>query len=324
MRVKLLLGAALVLTLLATGSGFTLAQEATPEATVEPFNRIAGPWELSTSLEDVTADSEAFYGQTITLEGVIETIINVKMLVLGEGAVIDNDQVLVVNTSGQDFDLSVTEGQRVQITGVVHPSWAEMNDRVDVNAEATAAAGAIGVEATAEATVEAEIPAAEPTAEATAAGLAGQPLDLAELLAQTTLAGYENHTILELTSTNNIVFVGNLDDVTRTPESYAGREMLLQGVVEELNTGGTFVLSEGALVDNARVLIVFNPAELDANITDGQRVQVFGVLRQQGDADFENDLGTVYPDFDRSLLDNYADLPVMVARFVMPLADTNR
>lgn len=93
------------------------------------------------TLEEVTANSADYYGQTVTLEGVLIEFVNVSSFVLGEDALLDDDRVLVINNSGNYFSRDIFRGDRVVITGVVHPSLeartAEMG-AVEPAAEATA------------------------------------------------------------------------------------------------------------------------------------------------------------------------------------------
>ncbi|MBE0703982.1 MAG: hypothetical protein IH582_12575, partial [Afipia sp.] len=90
----------------------------------------------TTTLEEVTADSTAFWGSEITLEGVVETFLNVNMFVLSEGAALDDDRVLVINNSGQPFSPDVVLGDRVLVTGIVHPARNQY-DETDMNMAAT-------------------------------------------------------------------------------------------------------------------------------------------------------------------------------------------
>lgn len=76
-------------------------------------------------LEGLTGDPSLYIGQTVSLEGVVEDLVNVRAFVFGEGVAIDNDQVLVVNTSGEEFDIRVTDGSRFIVTGTVYPSFAD-------------------------------------------------------------------------------------------------------------------------------------------------------------------------------------------------------
>ncbi|MBK8020783.1 MAG: hypothetical protein IPK19_04970 [Chloroflexi bacterium] len=81
-------------------------------------------------LETVTADTPSFYGQIVTLEGVIEDFLGARMFVLGEAAVLDNDQVLVINNSGHDFAPELMQGSRVVVTGRVLPSYTAISEGV--------------------------------------------------------------------------------------------------------------------------------------------------------------------------------------------------
>jgi hypothetical protein len=74
------------------------------------------------TLEEVTANSADYYGQTVTLEGILIEFVNVNSFVLGEDALLDDDRVLVINNSGSSIPRDFFRGDRVVITGVVHPS----------------------------------------------------------------------------------------------------------------------------------------------------------------------------------------------------------
>ena len=74
------------------------------------------------TLEAVTADSANWYGQVVTLEGEIGDFVNARIFSLGEGATLDNDQVLVVNNSSHAFPPEVIQEARVRVTGRIHPS----------------------------------------------------------------------------------------------------------------------------------------------------------------------------------------------------------
>ena len=122
---KFLLIAALVGLLI---SGSVIAQEdPTPlspegEAPADVAEPIAdeGP-----TLETVTADSTAYYGQEVVLEGVIEEFLNRRTFILGEGAELDNDMVLVINNAAQELPLNLVVGERVQIRGIIAPPYID-------------------------------------------------------------------------------------------------------------------------------------------------------------------------------------------------------
>ncbi|MBZ0303829.1 MAG: hypothetical protein K8J31_29075 [Anaerolineae bacterium] len=77
------------------------------------------------TLETVTADTASFVGTTVTLQGTVAEFVNARTFVLAEGAAVDDDQVLVINTGSDEFDLHLSAGQRVQVTGTVSFSLDE-------------------------------------------------------------------------------------------------------------------------------------------------------------------------------------------------------
>lgn len=80
---------------------------------------------IETTIGEVTANSASFYGQQVRLEGTIDEMLNVRMLVLGEAAILGSNQVLVINNTDTHFDLWVTRGQQMWVTGTVYPSINE-------------------------------------------------------------------------------------------------------------------------------------------------------------------------------------------------------
>ena len=100
---------ALILGLL-TISAFNIAVVA--QITEEPPN----------TLEGVASGPANFYRQPVTLHGYVSEFLSSGIFVIGENAVFDNDQLLVVNNTGELFDLNIQKGAQVQVTGVVYES----------------------------------------------------------------------------------------------------------------------------------------------------------------------------------------------------------
>lgn len=73
---------------------------------------------------DITGDSAAYYGQQVTVQGNVDELVNIRSFLLGEGG-LTNPQLLVLNNSGQEFNIGLTAGAVVQVTGVVYPSYSE-------------------------------------------------------------------------------------------------------------------------------------------------------------------------------------------------------
>lgn len=80
------------------------------------------------TLEEVAANSADYYGQELTLEGTIENFLSPHVFIVGEDALIDNDQVLAINRSGQVLPLNVMEGSYIVVTGTIYPSLNEVEN----------------------------------------------------------------------------------------------------------------------------------------------------------------------------------------------------
>lgn len=72
-------------------------------------------------IADVVANTDAYYGTTVTLEGNIVELVNVKLFVLDDGALLATNQVVVVNNTGFEYPIWVSADERVRVTGIVHP-----------------------------------------------------------------------------------------------------------------------------------------------------------------------------------------------------------
>ncbi len=88
------------------------AQDATPEATAGPL-----------TLGDVTGGNAAnYYGQTVTVDGNVDELVNIRSFLLGGGG-LNNPQVLVLNNSGHEFDIGLSTDANVRVTGTIYPSY---------------------------------------------------------------------------------------------------------------------------------------------------------------------------------------------------------
>ncbi len=103
----------LVLILGLLSFGVVAAQSTTPEPTPQG--------ELG--LGDVVGNKTQYYGQSVTVEGTIEEVINVRAFVVGDGATLNDHQLLVIDNSDQPFDIGVRKDQKVRLTGILCPSF---------------------------------------------------------------------------------------------------------------------------------------------------------------------------------------------------------
>lgn len=253
-----------------------------------------------TSLEELTARTDEFYGRQVSFEGVIESLANVKILIVGEGAIIDNDQVLVVNRTDQEFDLAFGEGARIYVTGMVQPSIQEQEDGVFTVTDVTPSAltPQPDTNAVIEATQEAQV------------GITGEPFSLQSLLNESQLDQYRHFTIVEVTSLDDLMLVGSLGEITTSANQFYDRSLMVQGTVETLVSNNTFVLNESGLLSNNRVLVV-NPPHVDfANVLEGEQIRVFGTVRPYDLPMLQQDLNTT---IDETVFADYQDYTVMLA-----------
>lgn len=77
------------------------------------------------TISDVTANSEAHYGQRLTLEGNVDELVNIRMFILGEAGLLGANQLLVINNTGQEFPFGLTRDVTVRVTGTIYPHYTE-------------------------------------------------------------------------------------------------------------------------------------------------------------------------------------------------------
>jgi hypothetical protein len=94
-----------------------------PEPMDEPVEPEPFPEEVGITISDITGDSEAYYGQTVTVEGNVDEFINIRSFVIGETGFLTRNQLLVINATGEELPLDVLKDIRVSITGVVYPHF---------------------------------------------------------------------------------------------------------------------------------------------------------------------------------------------------------
>lgn len=86
------------------------------------FAQDAVPAEGQIGIGDITADSAAYYGQTVTVQGNVDELVNVRSFVIGGGG-LGNPQLLVLNNSGEEFNIGLTSDAQVIVTGTIYPSY---------------------------------------------------------------------------------------------------------------------------------------------------------------------------------------------------------
>ena len=94
----------------------SIAQDPTPmPAEIEP----------SQTITDVIGAPENYYGTTVSFDGLVSELVNVKAFVLDDEAFLGTNQVLVINNTGRELPIWITRDARVRVTGIVHPRTSE-------------------------------------------------------------------------------------------------------------------------------------------------------------------------------------------------------
>lgn len=92
---------------------------------------------IPVTLEEITSNSSDYYGEQVIIEGFVNRFVNVDSFILGENATVDNDQVLVINNSGNYLPANLFSDDQVVVTGLVHRSLDSEDGNNQPEAEAT-------------------------------------------------------------------------------------------------------------------------------------------------------------------------------------------
>lgn len=219
----------------------------TPEFVVEVLRGV--------TIQEIVNDPGAYVDQTVELEGDLVQFINSRIFVLNEGATVASDGLLVINTTDQHLAPWVVAGRHYQLSGRVHYS---INDSGGIEAVRQNAMDEMAMD-----------PA---------------PMSYDTVLMASILDGYEDYEIIEITDVNTVKGFATLAEIANDDVRYIGYEFFVVGNVGEFLTGNSFMLSEGDLLGEDRVLVT--NADM-ASVAEGQRVKVYGHLARF--TDFRDD-----------------------------------
>lgn len=271
--------------------------------------------EIQAFIQELVDDPASFAGETVTVEGVVGQLVNVRAFTLLEDAALGVDGVLVINNSGQPYDVNVSADGRFLVTGVVH------NPIDDVYGDVSGYDREYYLDYTDNYIVEDE--------------------NLA--LYESAFNDYGGWTIIEVTNPGNLVPAVTLQELAGGAEPYDdSRVYAVEGYVNEIINDNLFIIGEGANIANARVL-VFATANTDSDFNLGvsefgldyntaydedYRVRVYGTISPLADEDFNdefndwNDFGldynTVYNDDNLSGYD-IDEWEVVFADLIVPV-----
>lgn len=233
------------------------------------------------TIQEIVNDPVGYVDQVVEIEGDITAFVNSRIFVLSEDAAIASDGVLVINSTGEHLAPWVVTGRHYQLSGRVRYS---IND-------------AGGVEAVRQnAMDELEL---EPV-----------PESFDTVLLASILEGYEDYEIIEVTDVDNVKGFATLEQITANDLRYIGYDFFVVGRVGEFVTSNAFLLTEDALLDEDRVVVI-NAGM--APVSEGQRVKVYGKLARF--TDFRDDPDSGVDLTDEAFL-NYETYNVLRAELV--------
>lgn len=258
-------------------------------ASAQDFDPDLTGGEIQASIQEVVDNPADFMGQPVTIEGVVGEIVNVRGFTLIEDAAIAADGVLVINNTGQSWDLNLTRDSRVLVTGTVmeftrdevayDPYYYE-----DYYDDLIVTDGTL-------------------------------------LLYDRPFEEYADWTVIAVNTPGNVVPAVTLQTLAGGAEPYDdGRSYAIEGYVNEILGPNSIIIGEGATIANARVLVFGVDAynmETGAvgvgDLVEGDRVRVYGTVSQYGDANFTEqynewgaDRDLIYDsDFDADLYNGY-------------------
>ena len=117
-----------------------------------------------------------------------------------------------------------------------------------------------------------------------------------------------------------MVAAPELEEVAENPENYYGREIALEGEVDEIRNDYAFTLKEEELISDDKLLIINATGEPIPQ--DDESVVVTGVVRPFIKAEFERDYDLTWDlDIETEIEAEYTEQPVMVVDSIYPSAE---
>ena len=119
---------------------------------------------------------------------------------------------------------------------------------------------------------------------------------------------------------NYMVAAPELDEVSENPENYYGREIALEGEVDEIRNDYAFTLKEEQLIGGEELLIINATGEPIPQ--DDESIVVTGIVRPFIKAEFERDYDLTWDlDVETEIEAEYTEKPVMVVDSIYPSAE---
>lgn len=321
--------------------------QATPQVTMQATNQgnqggsaggNQGGDVVYLTLDELTGGADQYYGQRVSIEGMVHELVNVRTFVLrGEGDDLEGNAVLVVNMSGQQFPLTLTADERVQVAGIIQQFTRQQTTGIDMGDSGTglntgdntggnasgqpgggqnSGAGGVATQVGAQmtATLDAGQPTIMPTPDAMSTPAVEGTTTTNLNLAESALWDYAGYTVLVLNSVDDINFMANVNDIGNDPERFYGREFTIAGTVGDVVSPQAFVLRapDGS---GDKELLVLNSANQEFNVATDQDVWVYGRVVQFDRLSIAQRYGL---NLDENVFAEYQEYTVLLAESTSP------
>lgn len=217
--------------------------------------------------EQVSDNTNQLIGRTVTVRSEPQEKVGPASFTISDQQFFGNDQILVVNASGQPF--VIPEDTDVQVTGVVRNLVVSEIQR-----------------------------------------------DYNLTLDPNVYREYENRPAIIAQS---IALSPSPGELMRNPEQFYGRNIAVEGDVNNIRGQNTFTLDNNQLFGGENLLVLHTTPQRPVN--EGETIAVTGVLRPFVVAEIERDYDVTWDNNVRRTLETeYSNRPVLVAREVYPSA----
>lgn len=128
---------------------------------------------------------------------------------------------------------------------------------------------------------------------------------------------YENQPVILAES---LALAPKAGEISENPSRYYGRNIAIQGEVEEIMANNSFTLQDREWIGGENLLVLNVGEAATTPLQDGQKMVVTGELRPMVIAEIERDYDLTWDgDLQRKLEAEYQDRPVLIAEKTYPL-----
>jgi hypothetical protein len=281
---------------------------------LSPFGGLpaAQAQEQTVTIDEITDNPTAYYGQTVTITGPVEEILGPRSFTLSDADALLSEELPVVSDGAlmgnmqQQISADALHGQEVEVTGTVHQfNLAAFEDQLDYD-----------------------------LADGSWAEWAGQPAIIATSVTPSTPLQQQPNGNEAPGNTPGIAPPGaaiapapgatawmTVDRITDNPQAYYEQQVVVVGEIGDVHGERVFMIEDDDLLfDEEMVVVSSRPLAgntgqaMDLGDFEGRRALIRGTVHQFNAAAFEDRLGI---DLMNEDLDEYAGQPALIATSIV-------